>query len=84
MNRTQRAKIRAAREKLDMNRAFKNDALESRILHHGGFYPSNTDSRFQNEKNIFESSKKELRHLKKYNGPTGTMSESTYKEFMGA
>ena len=84
MNRTQRAKIKAAHAKLAFNRAEKNEALHERNIMHSSFYPGSSDSHFQNEKEIFDASKKALRRLKKYNGPTGMMSESNYMEFVGA
>lgn len=83
MNRTQRAKIRAAREHLEMSRSFKNDALESMIMHHRCMFPQTSDRRFKDEKEIFKGAQKNLRRLKKYNGPTGIMSESNYMELMG-
>lgn len=84
MNRTERAKVRSMRETLDMNRAMKNDALRERTALRGCMFPQRGDSRFEQEKQIFNSSKKALRRTKKYNGPTGSMSESNYMELMGA
>lgn len=84
MNRTQRALVKKAHKKLAMNRAFKNDALYERNTMHNSLHPGSSDSHFTNEKEIFDASKKALRRLKKYNGPTGMMSESNYMEFMGA
>ena len=85
MNRTERAKVRSMRETLDMNRAIKNDALQERTALRGCMFPQqHGNSRFEQEKQIFNSSKKALRRTKKYNGPTGSMSESNYLELMGA
>lgn len=84
MNRTERAIVRSMREKLDMDRSMKNDALRERNAFHSCLYPGKTDSRFVQEKQIFKSSQKALRRAKKYNGPTGAMSESNYLEFVGA
>lgn len=79
MNRTQRAKIRAAREALDMAREFKNDALSSMLMCSYG----NTQDRFKSEKEYFKSKQKEVRRQKKYNGPTGLMTEENYMEVFG-
>lgn len=72
MNRTQRAKIKAAHESLEMAREFKNDALT-----HGDY------ERLSSEKKWFTAKRLELRSMKKYTGPVG-MTESFYKEFVGA
>ena len=83
MNRTQRALIKQAHKKLAMDRSFKNDALYEK-LDSAGFISYNENSRFESENEIFKASKKALRKLKRYNGPTGSMSEENYMEFMGA
>lgn len=83
VNRTQRAKIRAMREQLDTDRVFKNDALYTRVQCRGSLW-GGADSRFEREKEGYRSTQLSLRRLKKYNGPTGAMSESNFKEFMGA
>lgn len=83
MNRTQRAKIRAAHEKLDMVREFKNDAVSSRTLFHSQLFGSDSDKRLSYEKQACKTAQKELRKLKKYDGFTGSMSESDYMEFIG-
>ncbi len=78
MNRRQRAIIRSKHEELEMNREFKNDALwEMRDSFGRG------DERFRSENEIFNRSKKQLRKLKKYNGPCG-FDLNSYKELMGA
>lgn len=64
MNRTQRAKIRAAHEKLDMVREFKNDAVSSRTLFHSQLFGSDSDKRLSYEKQACKTAQKELRKLK--------------------
>lgn len=81
MNRTQRAKIRAAHQNLEMNRMFKNDALYVRKWSNS-MYPGS--DRFEDELKTFKGAQKNLRKLKKYHGPSGLMTENYYMELMGA
>lgn len=82
MNRTQRAKIRAQHEGVDMYREFKNDALATRFT-----FPSvsgyGSTERFKSENEHFKAKQKQLRRMKKFNGPTGMMTEEQYQEVMG-
>lgn len=81
MNRTQRAKVRAARRSLDIARAFKRDALFNRI---GSSYFDSASEEFKKELEIFKGKLKQVRKLKKYNGAPGLLTEKEYMEFMGA
>lgn len=81
MNRTQRAKIRAAHEALDMAREFKNDALDEKIR--SPYDRVRKEERFRSEMDWYKGKQKQIRKLKKYNGFTGIMSEKNYAEMMG-
>jgi hypothetical protein len=66
MNRTQRAKIRAAKANLDMLRGFKNEALES-YLGATIFQKEKKKKAFKTEKEYFSDNAKGIRRLKKGN-----------------
>lgn len=80
MNRTQRAKIRALHEDLEVNREFKNDALASALT---TSYGMNGRKRFKDENDNYKAKQKQLRRMKKFNGPTGMMTLEQYQEVMG-